>query len=446
MQWFAQFFARRRRIIAAVGASCMLTTAGQAFANPSLTVDVDTGQVLQQDQATAAWYPASLTKLMTTYVALKAVRQGRLTIDTPLVMSAYAARMPASKMGFRPGTQVTLDNALKMLMVKSPNDVAVMIAEGISGSVENFADDMNASARELGLHESHFVNPNGLHDSRHYSSARDMAMIGRALLRDFPDRADLYSIGALKLGRIIMRNHNGLIGRYPGADGMKTGFTCPAGFNVVASASQSGRRLIVVVLGEPSAKERSIHAAALFDRGFRQWGGAQGTLEALSSSGDAAPPDERQEICRHRSPAAIAELEDENYAAPIPVMSGRGMASVSVVHSVGMSTGERAAAMTAPVEFDPIPVFIGPKPGYSGPILAARSANRPQKEAGDAAAAYAPSREADPKAVVGVGDAPLVLNAVVKPSKAGNGKQKPLVATKDKPKRGPKKTEEKTTN
>ena len=112
-----------------------------------------------------------------------------------------------------------------------------MVAEGVSGSVEAFADDMNAAGQRLGLHESHFVNPNGLHDPDHVSSARDMAMIARALLREFPEHADLFGIGALQLGSQIITNHNGLIGRYPGADGMKTGFTCPAGFNVVASAN-----------------------------------------------------------------------------------------------------------------------------------------------------------------------------------------------------------------
>ena len=188
---------------------------------------------------------------MTVYVALDAVRAGKLTMDTPLVMSARAAQMGPSKMGFPPGTEVTLDNALKMLMVKSPNDVAVMIAEGVSGSVEAFANDMNAAARHLGLRESHFVNPNGLHSPDHVSSARDMAMIARALLREFPEHADLSGIGALRLGDQIITNLNGLLGRYPGADGMMTGFTCPAGFNVVATANHSGWRLIVVVLAPP---------------------------------------------------------------------------------------------------------------------------------------------------------------------------------------------------
>ena len=127
-------------------AAALALGAASAQATPYLVVDADSDQVLMEHEATAPWYPASLTKLMTVYVALDAVRNGKLTLDTPLVMSARAARMPPSKMGFRPGTQVTLDNALKMLMVKSPNDVAVMVAEGVSGSVEAFADDMNAAA------------------------------------------------------------------------------------------------------------------------------------------------------------------------------------------------------------------------------------------------------------------------------------------------------------
>jgi D-alanyl-D-alanine carboxypeptidase len=144
-------------ILAACVTFVLAATATQA--SPSLVVDVDSGDVLYQEMPTAPWYPASLTKLMTTYVALSAVREGRITLDTPLMVSPRAASMPPSKMGFRPGTLVTLDNALKMLMVKSPNDVAITIAEGISGSVEAFANDMNVYAARLGLHESHFVNP-----------------------------------------------------------------------------------------------------------------------------------------------------------------------------------------------------------------------------------------------------------------------------------------------
>ena len=351
---------------------------GGAIATPYLVVDADSGQALIENESTVPWFPASVTKLMTTYVALSAVRDGKLTMDTPLTMSLRAARMAPSKMGFRPGTEVTLDNALKMLMVKSPNDVAVMIAEGISGSVEAFADDMNAAALHLGLKESHFVNPNGLHDPDHYSSARDMAIIGRALFKEFPDHADLFDIGAIQLGNQIIPNHNGLLGRYPGADGMKTGFTCPAGFNVVASATRNGRRLIVVVMGSPSTRERNLEAAELFDRGFAQSGGGV-ALESLPASSVTAPRDMRDEICSRRNRAAmLAAAAEEERVFTAPAVAATGPAGRGVPSATAAPAPAVAAAAVTPtllaerVHFEPIPVFVGPKPGWTGPVLAAR--------------------------------------------------------------------------
>ena len=349
--------------------------AASAQATPYLVVDADSGQVLIDNEATAVWYPASLTKLMTVYVALDAVRNGRLTLDTPLIMSLRAARMAPSKMGFRPGTEVTLDNALKMLMVKSPNDVAVMIAEGISGSVEAFADEMNADAQRLGLHESHFVNPNGLHDPGHVSSARDMAIIARALLREFPDHADLFSIGALQLGNQYIANHNGLLGRYPGADGMKTGFTCPAGFNVVASANHGGRRLIVVVLGSPSTRLRNQEAADLFDRGFAMSAGTE-SLDSLPPG--AGAPDPRANICLHRSAAMLAAAEEAGLAAPVQAGGpGRGVPPNPNPLAVLLAQAPAPAAVRtilsdARPHFDPVRVFVGPEPGWTGPVLGPR--------------------------------------------------------------------------
>ncbi len=404
------------RLRAAVLVCALALGAGEASATPSLVVDVDSGQTLFEREATAPWYPASLTKLMTTYVALQAVREGRLTLDTPLTMSARAASMPASKMGFRPGLEVTLDNALKMLMVKSPNDVAVMVAEGVSGSVEAFADEMNATGRRLGLKESHFVNPNGLHNPAHVSSARDMAMIGRALLKDFPEHGDLFGIGALQLGDEIIINHNGLIGLYPGADGMKTGFTCPAGFNVVASATQGGRRLIVVVLGSPSARERTIEAAHLFDRGFAQWGGGEGALENLPPSSALSAPDMRQDICSRRHRAAVAAAEEE--PAPTPGgVAGRNTIFAAIAGS--SAPPPMTAEMVAqPVHFDPIPIFIGPKPGWTGPVLAARP---PDKAPADGSAPIASAYAGDKPSVVEGADAesaPIALQGALRPIQA----------------------------
>jgi D-alanyl-D-alanine carboxypeptidase len=365
---------RRATQVTGLGLALALISS-PALANPALVVDASSGQVLIESQPTANWYPASLTKLMTVYVALQAMRAGRVTMDTPFVVSSRAANMPPSKMGFRPGVQVTLDNALKMLMVKSPNDVAVTVAEGVSGSVEAFADEMNAAAAHLGLKESHFVNPNGLPDARQMSSARDMAMVARALIKEFPEENDIFGIGALQLGDQIIQTHNGLIGHYPGADGMKTGFTCAAGFNVVASATHGGRRLIVVILGSSSARERTAEAEALFDRAFAQWGGGQGSIESLPSPGVNPAPDMHQEICSRRGRAAMAAGEEEEFVALTGGAAGKAGAGGASMYEAAATAPSltRSLAIAEPVHFDPVPVFIGPKPGWTGPVMAARA-------------------------------------------------------------------------
>lgn len=351
------------RIIFALSASVAAAT---AQATPSVVIDVASGQILEQEQATQSWYPASLTKLMTIYVALDAVRAGRLGYDTPLVVSPRAVSMAPSKMGFPPGAEVTLRNALVMLMVKSANDVAVTIAEGVSGSVEAFADEMNRASAKLGMRESYWVNPNGLPDERQVTSARDLAVLGRALLVEFPEAAGFYNIGAMKFGSQFHPTHNGLLGRYPGADGMKTGFTCPAGFNLVASATHGGQKLIAVVLGAPSAAARTAKAASLLDRAFMT-GSPAGSIAALPSFGIAAAPDMRDSVCHHRGKASaefMAEVEDTNVAIP----SENGATSEVSVKEI--------AQMPRP-RFEPTPVYLGRAPGYAGPVAGPRDPGSP---------------------------------------------------------------------
>jgi D-alanyl-D-alanine carboxypeptidase len=392
---------------AAAALAVLSLSASGACAAPYLLVDAATGETILEKDATMPWYPASLTKLMTTYVALDAVRQGRLTFDTPLTMSMRAARMAPSKMGFEPGTEVTLDNALKMLMVKSPNDIAVMIAESISGSVEDFADEMNADARKLGMHESHFVNPNGLHDPNHYSSARDMALVARALLTEFPEQASLFNISAMQLDDAVIPNHNGLLGHYPGADGMKTGFTCSSGFNIVASATHDGHKLIAVVLGSPSTRERNIEAAALFERGFSDT--TRGPkLEDLPASAQKDPKDMRGEVCSRRNALLVAEEQAEVQRilpqskpenAP---QAGRGAKQAAPAPAVNPALLLHAEN----VQYDPVPVFVGPKPGWTGPVLAAKPSAEPTE-----AAAYATATAPDAGPAEG---APAALKGAVK--------------------------------
>ncbi|TAL79163.1 MAG: D-alanyl-D-alanine carboxypeptidase [Beijerinckiaceae bacterium] len=352
-----------------------------ASANPAIVVDAATGNVVYAEQATHPWFPASLTKLMTFYVALEAVRDHRINLDTPIVMSARAARAVPSKMGFKPGTEVTLDNALKMMVVKSANDLAIAVAEAVDGSVEAFADDMNATAARLGMRQSHFVNPNGLPNPDHYSSAHDLAILARAIHVDFPKEAGWFGLGALSLGEEIIRNHNDLLGRYPGVDGMKTGFTCAAGFNLIATAKRDGHRYIAVVMGAPNTRSRMIRTAVLLDRAFDGIDHPETTLKALDVVGSGTPPDMHSEVCRRRGKALVAyRAQTARLEAPLlATKTSAGAASPFLNAGAGTELAPVAPTIASVHRqvFEPTPVFVGPAAGYQGPIAEARPANSP---------------------------------------------------------------------
>jgi len=356
-------------------------TAQPAQAAPNLVVDMKSGRVLHHEQATRPWYPASLTKMMTAYVALEAVRNKRLQMQTPLRVSARAAQTPPSKMGFKPGVEVTLENALKIIMVRSANDVSVTIAEGISGSVDAFAAEMNATARRLGMRQTNFVNPHGLPNSANVSSARDLAILARALLLDFPDSAHLFGIGAIRFGKAVMRNHNGAIGRYPGANGLKTGFICASGFNVVATATRYGRTVIVVVLGAPNPQLRTLHSMALLDVGFSATTfGRSYDLQSLPRSPHTAPPDMRSQICnRERRREMVEQYAAANLAAALasPRVSAPGGDAQD--NPAAFFAADRARSFAAGGQIDvaklelppqaktePVTVYTGRSAGWSG--------------------------------------------------------------------------------
>jgi D-alanyl-D-alanine carboxypeptidase len=334
-----------------------------SHAEALLVVEADSGKVLEAQNATYPWYPASVTKLMTAYVTLKAVKEGRITLDTLFTVSPVAASQSPSKMGLRPGTQVTVDNALKMMLVKSANDVAVVLAEGVGGSIDGFSALRNENAQRLGMTQTSYVNPNGLPDDRQITSARDLAILARAIIRDLPEYEYFVHIPSIRFGRRVTQNFNKLIGRYPGADGFKTGFICAAGYNLVASATRDGKRLIAVVLGASSGQARAVKAAQLLERGFANnalsWlRPSLGTVENLLPV-DAAPPNLRDEMCsgkRHKP----ASDEDEDTVASNGSSSGEGGLTF---FAAGMQPpmpkpSELIAAAPAPSE--PIPVYTGP--------------------------------------------------------------------------------------
>jgi len=334
-----------------------------ARAGALLLVEAESGKVLQAENATAPWYPASVTKLMTAYVTLRAIRENQITLDTLFRVSRNAVAQSPTKMGFPAGVTVTVDNALKMLMVHSANDMAVVLAEGVSGSIENFADEMTRNAHRLGMSQSNFVNPNGLPADGQVTSARDLAILARALIREFPEYESYWHIGAIKYGRRVMRNTNSLIGRYPGIDGMKTGFICASGFNVVATATRNGKRLIAVVLGAPSSPARAVKAAELLESGFAQnplsWlTPSRGTVESLQPV-MTDPPNLHDEVCGNHRKRPAAEEDDDDTA--LEAAAGGGPAFSALLSSLRAPTPKGAALLTDFGAITPVVVYTGPK-------------------------------------------------------------------------------------
>ncbi|WP_192258357.1 D-alanyl-D-alanine carboxypeptidase family protein [Mesorhizobium caraganae] len=293
------------------GALALPMLAGPALANPIVLFDLNSGKVLQHQDAFSRWYPASLSKLMTAYVTFRAIAAGEVQLDSPIKVTKHSAGEPPSKMGFKPGSVMRLDNALKMMLVKSANDIAMAVGENIGGSQAGFAIRMNAEAARLGMTGTHFVNPNGLFSPEQYTTARDLALLVMAIRKEFPQYAPWFSIEGLAVGKKAIPNYNLLIGRYPGADGMKTGFVCPSGFNMIGSATRNGRTLVAVVLGEKSAVSRAETTARLLDQGFAMSDPNWLTVAAMPSYGDTmSPNDMHDEICKKKAP------QEQSEAAP----------------------------------------------------------------------------------------------------------------------------------
>ena len=264
------------------------------MAGPALLFDVADGRVLYAEDADNQWHPASLTKIMTAYVTFEALKEGKLTMASKIGCSELASSQAPSKIGLPVGAEMTVETALQALIVKSANDVAMMLAEAVSGSQEAFAARMNATAARLGMTRTKYVNPNGLPAPEQVTTARDLGKLSAAALRDYPEHAALWSMLEVKMGKRRLHTHNGLLTNYAGADGMKTGFICDSGFNVVASATREGHKLIAVVLGEATGGERSTRAANLLEHGFRtiKWKElfAPQTLDTMPIPEDAKGP------------------------------------------------------------------------------------------------------------------------------------------------------------
>ncbi|HVX35484.1 MAG TPA: D-alanyl-D-alanine carboxypeptidase family protein [Hyphomicrobium sp.] len=262
-----------RARVAQIAATVLFCLAGMtpASASPTLLFELSTGKVLYSEDVDDVWYPASLTKLTTAYLAFQAIKEGKLHLDDKIPCSLVATLQPPSKAGLKVGEKLTVEKALQAVIVKSANDVTVMLAEAISGSESAFIDQMNATAQRLGMTRTHFDNTNGLPSPGQLTSARDLAKIARAVVTEFPQYNSYWSMPAMYIGKRRLGSHNALLRTFPGADGLKTGFTCDSGYNVAATATRDGRRLMAIVLGESSGNERAIRSAALLEYGFQYY-------------------------------------------------------------------------------------------------------------------------------------------------------------------------------
>ena len=248
----------------------LIGSASPVFAKyASYVMDAETGRVLHAVNSNTRNYPASLTKMMTIYLLFEALEEGKTTLGKPLKVSRRAAGQPASKLALRAGTTITVENAIQALVIKSANDVATVVAEELAGSEREFALKMTAKARKLGMTRTTFRNASGLYNRAQLSTARDMAVLARALIRDFPQYYHYFSKKSFAHGRNKYRTHNKLLTAYKGTDGLTTGYINASGFNLVASVERDGHRLIGVVFGGRSSSSRNRHMIKLLDKGFR---------------------------------------------------------------------------------------------------------------------------------------------------------------------------------
>jgi D-alanyl-D-alanine carboxypeptidase len=341
---------------------------GPALAGPALLFDASNGKVLYAEDQDHLWHPASLTKIMTAYLTFEALKAGKITLETKLPTSELANSQPPSKIGLPVGAEMTVDLALKALIIKSANDVAVMLAEGIAGSQEAFVERMNATSKRLGMTRTVFVNPNGLPAPEQVTTARDLGKLARAVIADYPEHAGLWSQSDMRIGRRRIRTHNGLLVTYDGADGLKTGFICDSGFNVVATATREGRKLVAVVLGEMTGRERSQRAASLLEHGFNthEW---RMLFQSATVDSLPVPTDARTTVTsirdsiaawgcggRRRGPAAIAKVRKQRKeiaasqkksAAAAATPAVQGPAAAEGAQTVAAAKGARKARPAA---------------------------------------------------------------------------------------------------
>jgi D-alanyl-D-alanine carboxypeptidase (penicillin-binding protein 5/6) len=268
----------------------------------AILIDADNGNVVYEQEANHAWFPASLTKVMTLYMTFSALSQGQVQLNDTMTASSYAARQPQSKLGLRTGESISVEEAILALVTRSANDAAVVLAEHLGGNEENFAARMTAKAHALGMFDTHFMNATGLPHQWQSTTARDLGLLAYRTMRDFPRFYPYFSAHSMFFRGREWKGINKFTASYPGAEGMKTGFTCGSGYNLISSAQQNGKRLIGVILGGMTSSERYQLMTQMMDNGFG--GNLPASIDrhisAITAKTTGTPP--YQLGCGHNAP------------------------------------------------------------------------------------------------------------------------------------------------
>ncbi len=312
---------KRTRVVAILAAAMVFVFALFAMPQPalakyaSLVMDANTGRILHAVNADTRNYPASLTKMMTLYMIFGALERGEIKYQTKWKISARVARQPASKLGLKRGQTLSVRDAILALVTKSANDVASLVAESLAGSEREFALAMTAQARKLGMTRTTFRNASGLPNKGQLSTARDMAVLAQALLRDFPRHYHVFATARFDYQGRSYKNHNKLLTSYEGTDGIKTGYIRASGFNLVASVKRGNQRLIGVVFGGDSGSKRNRHMISLLDKGFRILSGG----EAVASNNNSRKVPAITSQAASIAPSTVARAYDPNLSWGIQV-------------------------------------------------------------------------------------------------------------------------------
>ena len=375
------------RLIAMLIVTFTGALAAEAVETPYIVVDMESGRVLSDRNAHQDWYPASVTKLMNAYVVFKALKTGEVSLSTRVVVSKNALAEPPSKMGFKVGTAIDLDNAMKMMLVHSSNDIAVAVAETVGGNEAAFVDRMNAEAARLGMASTHFVNPNGLPGPGQYTTARDLAVLASAIWTEYPGWRPIFSITAIQSGKRVLKSANNLLERYPGAVGMKTGFICSSGFNVVAVAQRGNKTLLAVVLGMDNPTHRAELAARLLNDGFE---GRSRPGVALASFRGSSPIagalDMRDAICKRKNRGENDAADDEVMQVSALVPKFKLMDPV-VVTTLGVVKPDGTVNTAASTEPDAAAPVVKKSHAKQAAKKTKKPATPPETAAGDASLA-----------------------------------------------------------